>query len=46
MQNCNTQVERLKATDLFFFFFFFFFKKKKKKKNFFFKKFKNLNKLK
>ena len=25
MQNCNTQVERLKATDLFFFFFFFFY---------------------
>ena len=24
MQNCNTQVERLKATDLFFFSFFFF----------------------
>lgn len=23
MQNCNTQVERLKATDLFFFFFFY-----------------------
>ena len=23
MQNCNTQVERLKATDLFFFSFFF-----------------------